>query len=211
MTRNKTLSVPYFVQPTNVTCQSTVLKMFACYLERSVLLQSTGAGEKTILEIWKEINKDPKRPSKVLNAHVNMKWWLERYFPVLRFQYLKVALEDQALEKIIYFIDGRFPVLVSVSHAAVKGHIILVYGYENYVPNMSSMDFKLIVHDPYGRFDPSLKSKLFGAQRWKRGMSLVSGGEMAPGVGTKLSITGVSRHRAADAVRGTYFLLSATR
>ena len=80
MTRNKTLSVPYFVQPTNVTCQSTVLKMFACYLERSVLLQSTGAGEKTILEIWKEINKDPKRPSKVLNAHVNMKWWLERYF-----------------------------------------------------------------------------------------------------------------------------------
>ncbi len=208
---SKTLSVPYFTQPTGVTCQSTALKMFALYLEQSVVLQSTGAGERRIQDIWKDINKDPKRPSKELNAHVNMKWWLEQHFPQLRFSYIKVNREDQALEKIIYFIDQGFPVLVSVSHVNVRGHIILVIGYVNYVPNMSSMDFKLIVHDPYGQFDPSLKSKLYGAKRWKGGMSLATGGEWAPGRGTKLPITGVSRHRFGDRALGTYYLLTATR
>ena len=97
MTRR--LGVPYFVQPTGITCQSTVLKMFASHLERSVVLQSTGAGERQVIDIWKDINEDPRRPSKVRNAHANMKWWLERHFPTLRFQYLQITnqIEDQAL------------------------------------------------------------------------------------------------------------------
>ncbi len=207
----KTLSVPYFAQPTGITCQSTVLKMFASYLEQSVVMQSTGAGERQVQAIWKDINQDPKRPSKMRNAHSNMKWWLEQHFPSLRFQYMQTRDETQAIENIVRFINGGFPVLVAVSHINVEGHIILVIGYENYVPNQCSLDFKLVVHDPYGQFDPSLKSKLFGKRRWEGGASLLSGGEMAPGMGTKLPITAVSRQRPGDAYLGTYYLLSATR
>jgi hypothetical protein len=209
--RSKTLPVPYFAQPTGVTCQSTVLKMFASYLEGSVLFQSTGAGDRAVLDIWKDVNQDPMRPSKVQNAHANMKWWLEQHFPRLKFVYEQVTRQDQALEKIVGFIDQGFPVLVAVSHINVAGHIILVVGYENFVPNSSSADFKLIVHDPYGQFDPSLKSKLFGNRRWEGGASLVGGGELAPGKGTKLSIDAVDRHRPGDTYFGTYYLLSATR
>jgi len=208
---SKTLPVPYFTQPTGITCQSTVLKMFASYLERTVGLKSTGAGERAIPDIWKDVNQDPKRPSKMRNAHSNMKWWLEEHFPGLQFVYEQVDGEDKAIEKIVSFIDKNFPVLVSVSHANVKGHIILVIGYENYFPNMSSMDFKLVVHDPYGQFDPSLKSELFGKRRWEGGMSLLGGGESAPGKGTKLGVGSVNRHRLGDAMSGKYILLSANR
>jgi hypothetical protein len=211
MGRSCELSVPYFAQPTGVTCQSTVLKMFASYIESRVVFQSTGAAERNILDIWKDINQDPKRPVKAQNAHLNMKWWLEKYFPRLNFHYSSTRAEDQALASIIRFIDGGFPVLVSVSHVNVSGHIILVTGYENYIPETSSLDFKLIVHDPYGRFDPSLESKLFGKRRWEGGMSLPSGGQSAPGKGVRLPIMGVSRHKPGDPAIGTYYLLSATR
>ena len=211
MGRSLALSVPYFAQPTGVTCQSTVLKMFASYIESSVVHQCTGAADRAILDIWKDINQDPKRPVKAQNAHLNMKWWLEKYFPSLKFFYSSTHAEDQAIDSMVKFIDGGFPVLISVSHANVAGHIILVTGYENYVPNVSSLDFKLIVNDPYGRFDPSLRSKLFGQRRWEGGMSFLSGGESAPGKGVRLAITGVSRHKVGDSAFGTYYLLSATR
>ena len=205
------LPVPYFTQPTGITCQSTVLKMFASYLEKFVVLQSTGAGEREVQNIWKDINQDLARPSKMRNAHANMKWWLENHFPSLNFQYIQTKDETLAIENIMRFINGGFPVLVAVSHINVEGHIILVTGYENYVPNVSSTDFKLIVHDPYGQFDPSLKSKLFG-KRWREGgASLLGGGERAPGMGIKLPITAVDRHRPGDAHFGTYYLLSAIR
>ena len=207
----KILPVPYFSQPTGITCQSTVLKMFASYLEQSVVMQSTGAANRDILDIWKDINTDPKRPSMMRNAHSNMKWWLEKYFPRLNFQYIQTRDETQATEKIVRFINGGFPVLVAVSHISVQGHIILVTGYENYIPNACSPDFKLVVHDPYGKFDPTLKSKLFGARRWEGGASLVGGGERAPGTGTRLPITSVSRQRPGDSNFGTFYLLSATR
>ena len=208
---SRVLPVPYFAQPTGVTCQSTVLKMFATYLEDNVALQSTGAADRAIPDIWKDINQDPHRPVKAPNAHLNMKWWLEKHFPRLRFQYLHTPAEDQAQESIVRFVDGGFPVLVSVSHMNVKGHIILVTGYEDYVPNASSPDFKLVVHDPYGRFDPSLSSKQFGNRRWEGGMSLASGGESGPGMGVRLAIDAVGRHRASDAARGTWYLLSGSR
>lgn len=90
---------------------------------RTFLMQSTGAGDRNILDTWKDINQDPKRPVKVQNAHANMKWWLERHFPSLRFQYIQENHEDRALESIVRSIDGGFPVLVAISHARVHGHI----------------------------------------------------------------------------------------
>jgi hypothetical protein len=208
---NRALPVPYFVQPTNKTCQSTVLKMYASYLEQNVVLQSTSAAAQEITDIWKDINLDPKRPSKILNAHANMKWWLERHFPSLKFHYLQTQSQIVAVEKIVSSINGGFPVLVSVSHIRVQGHIILVTGYESYLPNVSSAGFKFIVHDPYGRFDPSLHSKVFGKRRLEGGASLLSGGERGPGLGTRVPIEAVSRHRPGDAHLGTYYLISATR
>lgn len=47
------LPVPYFVQPTHNTCQSTCLKMMAYYLEQFVLLQSRGGAALDILDIYK--------------------------------------------------------------------------------------------------------------------------------------------------------------
>jgi len=205
------LPVPYFTQPTGITCQSTVLKMFASYLEKFVALQSTGADERQIQDIWKDINEDPARPSNIRNAHSNMKWWLEQHFPWLQFQYIQTRDEARAIENIVRFINGGFPVLVAVSHINVAGHIILVIGYENYVPYSSSADFGLVVHDPYGQFDPSLKSKLFGTRRWEGGGSLLGGGERAPGMSTRLPITAVDRHRPGDTYFGTYYLLSGNR
>jgi peptidase C39-like protein len=211
MPRTTVLPVPYFVQPTDYTCQSTVLKMMASYLEQSVLRQSTGAADRDILDIWKDINESPGRPSKVRNAHSNLKWWLEQRFPTLRFEYLTFTNAELALDKIVEFIDGRMPVLVSVSHARVAGHIILVVGYENYMPLASAAGFDLVVHDPYGRFDPSLVSKSYGRLRWLGGLSLVGGSEIGPGQSCRLSMEAVGRQRLGDSRRGTYYLLSARR
>jgi hypothetical protein len=209
--RSRSLHVPYFTQPTSITCQSTVLKMMAAYIEQNVSFQSTGAAAREIGDIWKDINENPRRPSTARNAHVNMKWWLESHFPSIRFEYVQTNREDQALETIVRFIDRGFPVLVSVSHAQVAGHIVLVTGYANYEPGVSSSEFELIVHDPYGRFDPSLLSNLFGNKRWRGGASLMGGGQTGPGSGNRLPISAVGRQRTGDAQRGYYYLLSATR
>jgi hypothetical protein len=206
--RSRTLNVPYFAQPTGVTCQSTCLRMMAQYLEQQVLLQSTGAGDRDIQAIWKDVNQSSDRPVKLQNAHANLKWWLEQHFPSLHFDYLTIHDEPTATDRIIRFIDRGWPVLVSVSHARVPGHIILVVGYENYVANQSSADFKLVVHDPYGRFDPTLLSNLYGNRRFQGGMSLMSGGTSAPGRGVKLPVTSVSRQASDDKQRGTFYLLS---
>jgi Peptidase_C39 like family len=211
MPATKILDVPYYLQPTSITCQSTVLKMFASYLEQSVVMASTGAANCEITDIWKDINQSPVRPSKLRNAHANMKWWLEKHFPMLRFQYIQTTDEAKAVETIVRSIDGGFPVLVAVSHVNVEGHIVLVTGYENYVPQMSSLDFKLLVHDPYGKFDPSLKSKLFGGRRFDFGACLQSGGEVGAGRFVRVPITAASRQRPGDRNWGTYYLLSATR
>jgi hypothetical protein len=203
------LPVPYFAQPTSNSCQSTCLKMMATYLEQSVALQSTGAASRDILDIWKDVNESPRRPVMARNAHANMKWWLEQHFPALRFEYHTLTDEGRALEKIVAFIECGMPVLMSVSHARVPGHIILVVGYENYAPSVSTPDFDLVVHDPYGRFDPSLLSKSYGRLRWLGGMSLVTGGETGPGQSCRLKIGSVSRQRKGDSRLGTYYLLSA--
>jgi len=82
----------------------------------------------------------------------------------------------QAIDNIVRFINGGFPVLVAVSYMNAEGH-------------SSSVDFKLVVHDPYGQFDLALKSKLFGKRRCDGGASLLGGGEWAPGMGTNCRLT----------------------
>src|SRR5512141_3347320 len=135
------LPVPYFVQPTSNTCQSTCLKMMASYLVQSVVMQSSRGAERDILQIWKDVNESPDRPSKVRNAHSNLKWWLEQQFPSLGFDYRTILDEAFAGDQIVKFINAGMPVLMSVSHSRVAGHIVLVVGYEDYVPSMSSAQF----------------------------------------------------------------------
>jgi len=186
--------------------------MFALYLEREVLQMSGGAAQLEPARIYKTINEDAKRPVKgVQNAHGNIKWWLEQRFPSLSFNYVTTRDETVAIENIVRFIDSGFPVLVSVSHANVPGHIIVVMGYEGYLERQSAPGFKLVVHDPYGAFDPSLLSKSYGKQRYERGMSLQSGGETGPGTAVRLNPSAASRQRKGDASKGTFSLISASR
>lgn len=211
-TRSRLLKVPYFTQPTSNTCQSTVLKMFATYLEREILKQDAGAVNLEPVDIYKTINTSPQRPNKMFqNAHANIKWWLQQRFPTLTIQYSSTPVIFEAIERIVSFIDSGFPVLVAVSHAKVQGHIVLVIGYEGYMDNASSQSFKLVVHDPYGAFDPSLLSDEYGKQRYDRGMCLQAGGEMGAGTAVRLDPTAASRQRKGDKQKGTFYLMSASR
>jgi hypothetical protein len=185
--------------------------MMARYLDNEVLRRCSDGGAEEIPAIWKEINESHDRPVKARNAHANMKWWLEKHFPTIKFEYVVLTHEDIALERIVQFIDGGMPVLVSVSHARVTGHIVLVVGYEGYQPNLSSSALHLVVHDPYGRFDPHLLSQTFAKKRWDRGMSLMSGGSRGPGQSCRLPVVAVSRQRRGDSQIGTYYLLSGRR
>ena len=208
---SKVLPVPYFIQPTAITCQSTCLKMMAVYLERNVLLMSTGAEALDIPDIWRQVNTGAGRPTAARNAHANFKWWLEQRFPRLGFQYVQTGDEGQASALIVNSIDMGMPVLMSVSHEHVAGHIVLAIGYEGYVPGMSSVAFKVVVHDPYGRFDPELHSMLYGKNRTYGAASLLSGSEIGPGQGYRLPITSVGRRRAGDSRSGHYYLLMPRR
>jgi hypothetical protein len=206
--RSKLLKVPYFTQPTHNTCQSTVLKMFASYLEREVLKQENGAIDLNPTDIYKTINASAERPVKQTNSHANIKWWLEQRFPTIKFKYVTTTTDTTAIELIVGFVDRGFPVLVSVSHAKVKGHIVLVIGYEGYVEQASSPAFKLVVHDPYGAFDPTLLSADWGKQRYTGGLSLQAGGEIGPGTAVRLDPHAASRQRKGDSQKGTFYLLS---
>lgn len=205
------LTVPYFIQPTAITCQSTCLKMMAMYLEREVVFQSTGAEDVSIASIWQNVNAGVGRPSIVRNSHANFKWWLEQRFPSLGFDYVRSGNEADAIERITQSIDRRMPVMVSVSHERVAGHIILVIGYENYGLNVSDEGFRLVAHDPYGRFDPSLASLLYGKRRDHGAMSLAIGGESGPGESVRLPITAVGRRREFGGNVGQYILLMPRR
>ena len=211
--RSKILSVDFYTQPTDNTCQSTCLKMVASYLWASNGSNPGPAAELNPVDIYQTINHcDPGRPDKVnTNSHRNMMWWLQNRFPTLNFKEIITSDDTQATDVIVNSIDHNSPVMVGVSHARVPGHIILVIGYVNYRPFQCSADFGVVVHDPYGKFDPSLSSKLYGARRFDGGASLVAGGEAGPGKSVILPITSVSRQRAGDTSRGTYFLIFVDR
>jgi hypothetical protein len=206
--RSKTLNVTYFTQPTSITCQSTCLKMYANYLARRTA-QSSGAANVDIQDIWKAINTGTKRPYPIRNHHRNMLWWLKENFPGVQFQYITTNDQVEAVESIVRSIDCGNPVMVSISHADVEGHIILVVGYRNYVSNASTPDFSLVVHDPYGRFDPSLTQRLYGDRRWVGGSSLMGGGEAGPGSYVSVPLDAAARSRKGDKARGTFYLMSA--
>lgn len=206
--RSKLLPVPYFMQPTAITCQSTVLKMMASYLEQYVVKKPDGALALSIPAIWSELNESKARPIKARNAHGNFKWWLETRFPQLRVEQRTLHDEIAAIEYVVASIDAAYPVLASVSHENVKGHIVLIVGYVDYLPHMSTEGQAIVVHDPYGAFDPSLGSKLWGKRRGEGGMSLVGGGESAPGRNVSLPMSSLSRHRVGDARFGNYEFLT---
>lgn len=145
----------------------------------------------------------------MLNHHANIKWWLERRFPSLHFDYQVLTDESIVGEKIVQYINGGMPVLMSVSHARVAGHIVLVVGYEHYIPMASSADFHIVVHDPYGKFDPTLLSAIYGTRRLEGGMSLAEGGQLGPGHNCRLPISSVGRQRKGDDRLGKYYLISA--
>ncbi len=210
-TRSKQLAVPYFTQPTGNTCQSTVLKMFAVYVEREILKHDAGAMSLEPTAIYKSVNSGSDRPVALQNAHANFKWWLEQRFPTLTITYLSTPVSSEAIDHIVAAIDRGFPVLVSVSHARVPGHIVLVIGYEGYMDNATSLDFRLVVHDPYGAFDPTLLSSSYGKQRYERGACLQAGGEIGPGTAVRLDPLAASRQRKGDASFGTFYLMSATK
>jgi len=207
MAKSKILPVPYFTQSTETNCQGTVLKMMASYLD--ALAGASGAGGNSATAIKDSVNSG-KGPSKLKNAHANFKWWLEQNYPNLVFEYTSTKLDFEAIDKVVYHINRGYPVLMAVNHELVEGHIVLVTGYENYQENACSNDFRFVVHDPYGEFDPVLNSKLYGKHRFDKGSCLAGGGEMGPGNSNRLPVSSLSRQRAGDPYKGTFYLLGAT-
>lgn len=226
---SRILPVPYFAQPKDDQCQSTVLRMFAQYLDGNVLKRGSGAGSRSIDAIYSDINTAPKdkkdpRPQKDKNNHQNMMWWLSQNFPLLKFEKTEIKDPSVALALIKIAIDSGFPLMASVSHEKVEGHIVLVIGYDNLVPEVCRVNVptpelpavetvRIIVHDPYGAFDPVLKSKQNAKRRWEGGQSLVSGSERGPGTSVAVPLTSVSRRRKTDPEwrKGNYELMTARR
>jgi hypothetical protein len=171
--RSKILPVDYYTQPSGNSCQSTCLKMMASYIEGGGASASGGEAQLNPVNIYEAVNGAADRPDKAnTNSHRNLIWWLQNRFPNLKFKEVITKDEAMALEAIVNLIDRDSPVMVGVSHARVPGHIILVIGYMNYQPYTSTPDFGVVVHDPYGKFDPTLLSDLYGARRYSGGASL---------------------------------------
>ena len=106
MTKSQILQVPYYIQPTSNTCQSTVLKMYAVYLANSYRMSSIGAN-KSIRAIQRELKTAKGRPVKDKKKgylyHVNLMWWMEKYFWFLNFSKLTTTNKKKAIKKIDSF------------------------------------------------------------------------------------------------------------
>jgi hypothetical protein len=197
------LAVPYFTQPSDNTCQSTCLKMMSAYYDRRL---GQYAAARDIFAIWRAINQDPARPSPIRNHFENMVWWLNSEFPSLSFRYEQTNQPRIAQDRLVRAIDSGAPVLTSTNHSNTKGHIILIVGYE---PFTTASGPHFVCHDPYGQFDPTLNSELWGDRRWEGGASLVGGGEHGPGRGVRYDIDGIRRIRADRHSAGVFYFLSA--
>jgi len=180
--------------------------MYAHYLSGRLAMSSMALGL-SIPEIWKEINEGADRPSKARNSYQNMVWWLKKYFPNYKFTVKDTRNTDEAMDYAVNKINQGFPLMVSTNHSRTAGHIILVIGYKNYYANQSS-PVEFMCHDPYGKFDPQLKSKLYGKKRYTGGMSLEGGGEVGPGKAVTYDYEGIRRIRTDKHSNGTYFLIS---
>lgn len=184
--RSKILDVPYKAQPDKNSCQSTCLRMYEMYLTNK---------SNEILDIYKTINKGSQRPVKVKNSWKNFLWWLEENISDHDFELTITDDEIKATEFMIESIDNGFPIILSTNHTRTKGHIIMVVGYINYVPNQSNAEFKFICHDPFGAFHPELHSQLYGEKRYENGKSNSDGGEEAIGKNVLLSLNALKRIR----------------
>jgi hypothetical protein len=200
------LAVPYITQPTAITCQSTCLKMYGLYLSNRLAMSSVVQGME-IAEVWKEINTSADRPSRNRNSYENMVWWLKKYFPMYEFSVTSTRHTEKAMSYVVEKIDSGFPVMVSTNHEGTSGHIILVVGYSG-VEKYQCSNIKFFCHDPYGKFNPQLRSKAYGKRRFEGGSSLLEGGEVGPGKGVVYDYNGIRRIRADKHSNGTYFLIS---
>ncbi len=201
------LDVPYLIQPTPITCQSTCLKMFAMYLEKKFSI-SVGAKQKKITNIWKEINEGTKRPSKLRNSYENMEWWLEQHFCPQQFEIYQTTDVDSAISRVRSKIDAGFPVMVSTNHDRTSGHIILVVGYQP-TADAASCGIEFICHDPYGKFDPQLSSKVYGGRRFEGATCNIDGSECGPGKFVIYDYDGIRRVREDRHSTGKFYLISA--
>lgn len=208
------LPVPYFIQPDGGTCQSTVLKMIAAYIDRK---RGQPVQNRVIHQIKTSINSDPGRPSLLHNAWANFNWWLQREFTDMQFQMDTTNDVVRAAKIIRDSIDAGSPVLVSTNQNMLSsGHIILVVGVMRLegsqllepLPGPLGQNFVFICHDPFGRFgmqhftsDPRWGS---GRYNIKGGFS-APGGEIGPGMFVQYTLEGIRRSG------GTFLLIRAAR
>ena len=207
------LDVPYFTQPDATHCQSACLKMMAAYLEAQ---SGQPVQHRNIGTIKETINGDPNRPVTAYQNHWdNFRWWLEQQFPSLTFTKKVTADEADAMSTIKTSIAARSPVIVSTTHTATSGHIILVVGvlaaglFGGYrEPSLAPIGEELVFvcHDPYGAFDPQLGDHRHGAKRYEGGYSMADG-EHGPGKGVILDIAGIRRSRPNSPHSQDAFLL----
>ena len=200
------LDVPYFVQPTPITCQSTCLKMMATYLARRSGI-SHPAEATPIQEIWATINTGTARPVRQRNSYENMRWWLQQAFPHLKFEVARETKQAEGILRLKSKIDRDYPALVSTNHSRTKGHIILVIGYAD-PPGATSGETLFACHDPYGKFDPQLFSGEYGKRRFEGGQSLGTGGESGPGKAVWYNYEGVRRSRSDRHSTGSLYVIS---
>jgi len=204
---DKVLNVPYLTQPTSITCQSTCLKMFGLFMCSKLSISSPIEGMQ-IQDIWIDLNEGQGRPSTGRNSYENIAWWLNKHFGPYRFQVKSLKNVDDAMRHIVSKIDLDFPVMVSTNHSRTDGHIILVIGYIGHSHDTCS-NTSFLCHDPYGKFNPKLGSKLYGKRRFEGGVSLADGGEVGPGKSVTYDYEGIRRIRKDKHSSGTYWMISA--
>lgn len=207
------LSVPYFIQPDGSSCQSTVLKMMASYIDKKRGQPTQG---RVISQIKTAVNGDPRRPDKAaLNAWKNFHWWLQNEFGDMTFQMDTTPHVVNAVTVVRRSIDKGWPVLVSTNrNMNNSGHIILVVGVmrlENGVlveplPGPVNQPFVFVCHDPYGRFGRQFFSSdtRWGAGRYDMpGGYSSSDGQIGPGMYVGYTLDGIGRSE------GTFLLIRA--
>lgn len=199
-------NIPYYVQPDSRSCQSTVLLSVAGYLDNRWDVTSKNTGT-TIQDIYLDVNSDrAERPVKgVYNSWENLRWWLDQYTRgSVSFRLTMPKNTTSAQEYLVAAIDAQWPVIASVSHDNTRGHIVLVVGYHV----TTSGKYFFSVYDPYGEFDPSVRSALWGANRYVGGQTLLDGSQSGPGKHLSLPAEALSRRNPQSHSYGRFVFIS---
>ena len=201
--KSNILKVPYQVQPTDKTCQSTCLKMIGMYESFPSI------NTKKISDIYNEINTSPNRPDKQnTNSWKNIAWWLNNSISASSYSIYKTKDQIKAIEHLVDKIDKGNPVILSTNNTKTSGHIVLVVGYINYIKGQSTEGMKFICHDPYGKFFPSLHSDLYGSKRYDFGMSLPDSSQNGVGKGVEITPNNLKRFRDSSHHTNYYVMIS---